>query len=152
MNNFLPDIGTLTTYRRPQGPGVRVDDGFEEGMAVPIYYDPMISKLVAHGKDRTEAIKRLTRAIDEYRISGLSTTLSFCRFAINHEAFTSGNFDTHFVNDHFKPEMLSIPNEDEKKIAALLVTSHNMSANSAASSNNGISKGQSAWITNRRGN
>ncbi|MEQ9186899.1 MAG: acetyl-CoA carboxylase biotin carboxylase subunit [Cryomorphaceae bacterium] len=105
-NNFLPDIGTLTTYRRPQGPGVRVDDGFEEGMAIPIYYDPMIAKLCTFAEDRKGAIDRMTRAIDEYQISGVETTLGFCKFAINHEAFVSGKFDTHFVNDHFKPEAL----------------------------------------------
>ncbi|MCB0779903.1 MAG: biotin carboxylase, partial [Flavobacteriales bacterium] len=63
-NNFLPDIGTLQTYRRPEGPGVRVDDGFEEGMTIPIHYDPMISKLIVHGADRDEAIARMARAID----------------------------------------------------------------------------------------
>ena len=93
MNNFLPDIGTLNTYVRPEGMGVRVDDGFEEGMAIPIYYDPMISKLITHGKDREEARQRMVRAIDDYQISGLETTLPFCKFAIQHEAFVSGNFE-----------------------------------------------------------
>lgn len=105
-NNFLPDIGTLHTYRRPSGPGVRVDDGFEEGMSVPIYYDPMISKLVVHGASREEAITRLIRAIEDYHIAPVTTTLEFCKFAINHEAFRSGDFNTHFVRDHFAPEKL----------------------------------------------
>ena len=68
-NNFLPDIGTLTTYKRPGGIGVRVDDGFEEGMEVPIYYDPMISKLITYGKDREESIERMIRAIADYEIA-----------------------------------------------------------------------------------
>ena len=118
-NNFLPDIGKLVTYKRPQGLGVRVDDGFEEGMDIPIYYDPMIAKLVTHGKDREEAINRMIRAIDDYKIVGVETTLSFCKFVLKHNAFTSGNFDTHFIKFHYSPEMLAETNEDESLIAAL---------------------------------
>src|SRR5215212_1832089 len=102
-NNFLPDIGTLTTYKIPQGPGVRVDDGMEEGMEIPIYYDPMIAKLITHAASRTEAIDRMIRAIDDYAITGVQTTLPFCKFAMQHEAFRSGNFDTHFVKKYFSP-------------------------------------------------
>ena len=105
-NNFLPDIGTLQTYVTPKGPGVRVDDGFEQGMEIPIYYDPMIAKLITYGKDRTEAIERMVRAIDEYDITGITTTLGFGKFVMQHEAFTSGNFDTHFVKKYFTPEVL----------------------------------------------
>jgi len=118
-NNFLPDIGKLVTYKRPQGLGVRVDDGFEEGMDIPIYYDPMISKLISYGKDREEAINRMIRAIDDYEIVGVETTLPFCKFVLQHEAFTSGNFDTHFIKHYFKPEYLSKENADEAEIAAL---------------------------------
>jgi acetyl-CoA carboxylase biotin carboxylase subunit len=119
-NNFLPDIGKLTTYQPPKGPGVRVDDGFEEGMDIPIYYDPMIAKLVTYGKDRTEAIQRMVRAIQEYDITGVKTTLNFCEFAIQHEAFTSGKFDTKFVQNYFKPEMLQKLNPEHMEIAAVL--------------------------------
>ncbi len=118
-NNFLPDIGKLLTYKRPQGLGVRVDDGFEEGMDIPIYYDPMIAKLVTFGKDREEAINRMIRAIDDYVITGVETTLPFCKFVLKHKAFTSGNFDTHFIKHHFSPEMLATENVDEEIIAAL---------------------------------
>jgi acetyl-CoA carboxylase biotin carboxylase subunit len=118
-NNFLPDIGTLSTYRTPSGPGVRVDDGFEEGMQIPIYYDPMIAKLITHGKDRNEAIQRMVRAIDDYKITGCETTLPFCRWAIQHDAFVSGNFDTHFVKKYFTPEILQHRDEESEVIAAL---------------------------------
>jgi len=122
-NNFLPDIGTLHTYIRPQGAGIRVDDGFEQGMAVPIYYDPMIAKLIVHAATREEAIDRMVRAIDEYTITGIETTLGFCKFVIKHEAFTSGNFNTKFVENHYKPEYLdNVANEDVCKIAATLAT------------------------------
>jgi acetyl-CoA carboxylase biotin carboxylase subunit len=118
-NNFLPDIGKLKTYRRPQGLGVRVDDGFEEGMDIPIYYDPMIAKLITHGKDREEAISRMLRAIDDYKITGVETTLPFCSFVLKHPAFTSGDFDTHFVKKYFSPEVLKKSSNEEERIAAL---------------------------------
>ena len=120
-NNFLPDIGTLQTYITPKGAGVRVDDGFEQGMEIPIYYDPMIAKLITYGKDRTEAIERMLRAIDEYQITGITTTLGFGRFVMQHEAFTSGNFDTHFVKKYFTPEALNTEDEGEMAIAAIIM-------------------------------
>jgi acetyl-CoA carboxylase biotin carboxylase subunit len=122
-NNFLPDIGKLLVYRRPSGPGVRVDDGFEEGMDIPIYYDPMISKLIVHAGTRDEAIDKMVRAIDDYYIAGCSTTLDFCKWAIQHEAFRSGNFDTHFVKQFFKPEYLSSsenPAAEDIDLAAMI--------------------------------
>jgi acetyl-CoA carboxylase, biotin carboxylase subunit len=120
-NDFLPDIGILTTYKRPQGPGIRVDDGFEEGMSIPINYDPMIGKLITKGKDRNEAIQRMTRAIDEFIIIGVETTLPFCKYAINHEAFVSGNFDTNFIKKYFSASQLETAvSEEEQKIAAII--------------------------------
>ncbi len=122
-NNFLPDIGTLTTYKRPQGHGIRVDDGFEQGMNIPFYYDPMIAKMICHDETREMAIQKTIRAIDEYEITGLETTLGFCRFVMNHEAFRSGNFDTRFVEKYFKPELLNDgAKEEEEMIAAVLAT------------------------------
>jgi acetyl-CoA carboxylase biotin carboxylase subunit len=120
LNNFLPDIGTLNTYKTPQGLGVRVDDGFEEGMQIPIYYDPMIAKLITFGKDREEARLRMIRAINDYHISGVETTLTFCNFVMQHEAFISGNFDTHFVKHFFNPDSLKPSlSDEEQKTAAL---------------------------------
>jgi acetyl-CoA carboxylase, biotin carboxylase subunit len=123
-NNFLPDIGTLKTYKRPQGHGIRVDDGFEEGMAIPFYYDPMIAKLICHADTREAAIEKTIRAINEYEITGLETTLGFCRFVMQHDAFRSGNFDTRFVENYFNPSVLqTTPANDEETIAALIATS-----------------------------
>lgn len=118
-NNFLPDIGLLKTYRTPKGNGVRVDDGFEEGMEIPIYYDPMIAKLITYGKDREEAIDRMVRAIDEYDITGIQTTLAFGKFVMQHEMFRIGDFDTHFVNKYFHAGSLKAEDEQEAFIAAL---------------------------------
>jgi len=120
-NNFLPDVGTLHTYIRPQGNGIRVDDGFEEGMTIPIYYDPMIAKLITYGATREEAIRKMIRAIDEYTILGVQTTLGFCRYVMEHEAFRSGQFDTHFVKRYFTPEVLQKPADPtEAQLAAAL--------------------------------
>ncbi len=147
-NNFLPDIGKLVTYRIPKGTGVRVDDGFEEGMDIPIYYDPLIAKLVVHGKNREEAIQRMLRAIDEYIITGVSTTLDFCSFVLKHEAFVSGKFDTNFIKDHFKPEMLDKQNPEEAEIAALLGSIITENGTKLAKHSNGI-VAKSKWKANR---
>jgi propionyl-CoA carboxylase alpha chain len=120
FDNFMPSIGTLSTYRRPEGAGIRLDDGFEEGMVVPIYYDPMLSKLITYGKNREEAIQRMIEAIDQYKIEGVATTLAFGKFVCEHEAFTSGNFDTHFVKNHYSPEGLTKKYAEERRIAALV--------------------------------
>ncbi|MEM6840980.1 MAG: acetyl-CoA carboxylase biotin carboxylase subunit [Bacteroidota bacterium] len=120
-NNFLPDTGTLQIYRRPQGPGVRVDDGIEQGMDISVYYDPMIAKLVTYGQDRNEAIARMIRAIDEYQISGVATTLPFCRFVLQHEEFVSGRFTTKFVEEHFGADDLAEEvDQDAQTLAAAL--------------------------------
>jgi len=120
LENFMPSIGTLSTYRIPQGEGIRVDDGFEEGMEVPIYYDPMLSKLITYGKNREEAIQLMIEAIDDYKVEGVATTLPFGKFVCEHEAFTSGNFDTHFVKNYYSPEQLQEQYAEERRIAALM--------------------------------
>ena len=88
-------------------------------MEVPVYYDPMLAKLICHAADRNQAIEKLIRAIDDFHVSGVSTTLPFCRFAANHEAFRSGKFDTHFVEKHFRPSELEAtqPAETETLLA-----------------------------------
>ena len=121
-NNFLPNVGEVIKYQTPKGIGVRIDDGFEQGMEVLIFYDSMIAKLITFGKDREEAINRMIRAIDEYRISGIQTTLPFCKFVMQHEAFRSGNFDTKFVERYFKPEYLETEtSKEEDEIAVAIV-------------------------------
>jgi acetyl-CoA carboxylase biotin carboxylase subunit len=118
LNDFLPSVGNLETYKLPIGEGIRVDNGFEEGMDIPIYYDPMLSKLITYGKDRNEAIQLMIKAIDNYHIKGVETTLPFGRFVCEHEAFKSGNFDTHFVKNYYSPSLLEAQHKEEAKIAA----------------------------------
>ena len=118
-NNFLPGPGKLIRHQAPDGPGVRVDAGVEQGDEVSIYYDPMISKLTVWGRTRPEAIRRMKRALSEYEIAGVPTTIPFCRFVMEHEAFTSGIFSTHFVDDHFDGSALQTKDDPLREALAL---------------------------------
>lgn len=118
-HNFLPDIGKLVVYNRPLGHGIRVDDGYDEGMQVPIYYDPMLAKLIVLAENRDAAIQKMLLAIDQFEIVGVKTTLDFCKFVLQHPEFKNGKFDTHFVQKYFKPEMLKQEVQElEKQIIA----------------------------------
>lgn len=120
-NNFMSDIGRLSTYRLPVGDGIRVDDAMVEGMEIPIYYDPMISKLIVWAPTRDQAITKMIDAIDDYQIHGVETTLGFCRYAVNHPAFRSGDFNTNFINAHFEPKNFRFYKTDEEALAAIMV-------------------------------
>lgn len=149
-NNFLPDIGTLKTYKRPQGHGIRVDDGFEQGMTIPFYYDPMIAKMICHDETREKAIQKTIRAIDEYEITGLETTLGFCKFVMNHEAFRSGDFDTKFVEKYFTPELMQDkPIEAEEVIASVLATQAINEIKKTSLKTENINSATSNWRKNR---
>jgi len=124
LNDFLPSVGNLEVYKLPVGRNIRVDNGFEEGMDIPIYYDPMLSKLITYGKTREEAIELMISAIADYQIEGIETTLPFGTFVCKHEAFRSGNFDTHFVKNYYSPEALKESQEAEAKIAAMIAVKH----------------------------
>jgi acetyl-CoA carboxylase, biotin carboxylase subunit len=149
--NFVPDIGKLLIYKAPMGVGVRVDDGFEEGMSIPIYYDPMISKLIAYGKDREEAMDRMLRAISEYEIVGVKNTLEFGAFVMKHPAFREGKFDTNFVPRYFTPEALEQTlSAEEAEIAAaiaVLITEQDKAQEPSKTSGTEISL--SNWKRNR---
>jgi propionyl-CoA carboxylase alpha chain len=149
-NNFLPDIGTLKTYKRPQGHGIRVDDGFEQGMSIPFYYDPMIAKMICHDETRERAIAKMIRAIEEYEITGVETTLGFCKYVMQHSAFTSGQFDTKFVEKYFKPENLVAPTTEEEQqvAAALAVQLLSEKKTTTTSISNGTVR-ESRWKKNR---
>ncbi|CAM3783519.1 acetyl-CoA carboxylase biotin carboxylase subunit [Flavobacterium branchiophilum] len=120
LNDFLPSVGHLDQYILPTGKGVRVDNGFEQGMDIPIYYDPMLSKLITYGETREEAMQIMLKAIEDYKIQGVSTTLPFGKFVFEHEAFRSGNFDTHFVKKYYDAEVLKKQMAQEAEIAALV--------------------------------
>ena len=95
---FLPSPGLIRYLRRPAGPGIRDDSGVEEGFEIPVFYDSMISKLVAWGESRSVSVSRLNRALSEYEVGGVKTTLPFFRWLLQRPEFTSGNFDTGFLD------------------------------------------------------
>jgi len=142
---FLPSTGTLTRYRPPMGSGVRVDDGVEEGGEVSMHYDPMLAKLCTHGPTREAAIERMLRAIDEYEVHGVDTTLAFGHFAMNHEAFRSGQFDTGFVGTHFSADKLErdFPCDDDTAADLISGVVDRLSASEAEDVM--PSEGVSAW-------
>ncbi|MDE0470542.1 MAG: acetyl-CoA carboxylase biotin carboxylase subunit [Ekhidna sp.] len=143
-NNFLPDTGSLTKYIRPQGAGIRVDDGYEEGLDVSIFYDPMIAKLITHGKDRNEAIERMKRAIQEYQIIGVETTLPFCSYVLNHDHFIDGTFTTKFVERYFAPEVLDqVPDKEYAEIAAIMA--HELFSEKGIPKSNKTSSNGNKW-------
>lgn len=117
-DNFSPSIGTLNKYELPKGDGVRVDDGVVQGSEVSIYYDPMLAKLIVHAPTREEALTKMLSAIADYKIEGIQTTLSFGDFVCRHEAFVSGDFNTHFVNEYFNEEAREKIQQEEAEIAA----------------------------------
>lgn len=145
-NGFLPDIGTLETYQLPQGPGIRVDDAFEEGMDIPVYYDPMIAKLVVHASDRNAAIQKAKLAIRNYHIAGVKTTLNFADFVMNHDAFVSGDFDTNFVGQYYSGQMPGFT-ESEDMLSALMA-SHFLNSSSTKEALE-MESSKSNWYANR---
>ncbi|MEL7270954.1 MAG: acetyl-CoA carboxylase biotin carboxylase subunit [Bacteroidota bacterium] len=146
MEDFLPSIGTLSTYKRPEGEGIRLDDGFEEGMEVPIYYDPMIAKLITYGASRDEAIQKMISAIDSYHIEGIETTLSFGKYVCQHPAFISGDFDTHFVKKYWSKEIYDESLKAEKHVATRIALHHYLESQKKVVVANTL---ESNWKTNR---
>jgi acetyl-CoA carboxylase biotin carboxylase subunit len=146
-NDFLPSTGLLSVYQPPAGTDVRVDDGYREGMEVPIYYDPLLAKLIVHAETRTAAIDRMAEAIDDYKVEGVLTTLPFGRFVMDSEAFRSGIFDTHFIKEHYRPhqqQQESSTLRTASLAAAFLQQKHNSRLVT-------VSNTQSAW-RNRKTN
>ena len=124
---FMPSPGRITTLRVPGGPGIRDESGAEEGGDVPIYYDPLISKLVARGEDRPEAIARMSRALREYDVLGIRTTVPFFRWLLAQPAFLDGNFHTGYLDEVLQQrqgEPFVIPDEDVDEVAAIAAALH----------------------------
>lgn len=119
-NNFFPDSGILKTYKLPEGPGVRVDNAYQAGMEISVYYDPMIAKLIVWADTRDEAIQRMKRAIDEYQITGIESTLAFGKFVMNHQVFQDGSYTTNFVDSHFNTQTTLPVNSEEDEVAAII--------------------------------
>ncbi|MCK5125903.1 MAG: acetyl-CoA carboxylase biotin carboxylase subunit [candidate division Zixibacteria bacterium] len=117
---FVPCTGKLAAYQEPAGPGVRIDSGFLAGDTIPVYYDPLIAKLVTTGRTRETAIKRMIRALNEYIVHGVDTTIPFNLLVMENESFVSGILSTHFIEDEF-PELADSlsHSEEELEISAM---------------------------------
>lgn len=122
-NSFFPSTGLIERLREPAGPGVRVESGIHVGYEVPIYYDPLVSKLLVWAPTRAEAIERMKRALGEYHIEGIKTTIPFHKAGMDSEEFRKGEFDTSFVDDVFYPNYAggSSEHSDIAAVAAALV-------------------------------
>ncbi len=149
VEGFLPETGSLDRYSVPKGPGVRVDDGYDQGDEIPVYYDPMISKLIVHGQDRKEAIDRMIRAIEDYHIEGIPTTLQFCKHVMGMEKFIDGSFTTNFVAEEMPDLSVILEDaEEEARIAGLVGLLALNEKQSTVAQESGADV--SAWETNRR--
>jgi len=144
---FMPSTGKLNNYRIPAGPGVRVDSGVIIHSEIPIYYDPMIAKLVVWGRDRSEALARIRRALEEYRISGVKSTVGFHRTVIQNERFIKGELSTKFLQEEYPDNDYSTHDDVLIESAALaaavekLLTERRIALSDTGSSDRG-----SGWV------
>ncbi|ACF13671.1 Carbamoyl-phosphate synthase L chain ATP-binding [Chloroherpeton thalassium ATCC 35110] len=130
--NFMPSTGVVPHYVEPNGFGIRTDSAIQSGSEISMYYDPMIAKLVVWDKNRESAILKMRRALSEYEIAGVDTTIPFCQFALRHEAFCSGEFDTHFIqNFYFNREKAPL-GEKQSAVAAIAAAIFQAKQNGAA--------------------
>jgi acetyl/propionyl-CoA carboxylase alpha subunit len=146
-NNFAPSTGENNLHRLTSGPGIRIDRGIDVMSDVPIYYDPMLSKVIAWGKNREEAIVRMKRALSEYQICGVTTNISLFKWILNQNEFEDGTFDINFLENKFLP---LVPNKwrnsDSEElinvVAAIAAIMKNESQDFLSSKN---SLGKSSW-------
>lgn len=153
FQQFLPNIGKVNQYLVPNGPGIRVDDCMESNMEIPIYYDNMLAKLIAWGSTREQAIERLRRAIKEYVITGIETTLSFGEFVLTHDAFLSGKFDTHFIQNFFNPEEMNNVEVTDEELSVLASAAVSFFLQNKSENISAVSANQSAenhWYISRK--
>jgi propionyl-CoA carboxylase alpha chain len=163
QSDHMPSTGIISHLKPSQGFGVREDRGIEQGGEVSVYYDPMISKLVCWGSTRTEAVERMKRALREYQLLGVKTNIPLHLFVLEHLNFVRGDFDTHFLQNHFTPSKLPQPSEIECIAAAVvcatkhhalqnngLMTTHTSSNPSFSSGLTGQKPGK--WKAQRREN
>ena len=146
-NNFLPSPGKIYELRTPGGPGVRDDSGVFEGYVVPIYYDPMISKLAVWGRDRKEAIEKMSRALTEYSIKGIKTTIPFHERVMKNEHFINGDFDTNFIDSKFNSNNKTEKSNSNKELAliAAVLWAFNEEREKLKNSKHGSSKNFSGY-------
>jgi len=150
QSGFMPSTGTLTRYQLPQG-RIRVENGFREGDEISVHYDSLLAKVISWRPTRDEAISALGRALDEFKVQGVSTTIAICRSILNHAAFVEGNIDTHFIDKHFQ-HLTSYQTETaDARIAAIAgVLLHSLRRNFATSQVRNLNDTGSRWKWSRR--
>jgi acetyl-CoA carboxylase biotin carboxylase subunit len=149
---FLPSPGRITTLRVPAGPGIRDDSGAEPGSDVPIFYDPMISKLIAWGEDRAHAVARMRRALDEYEVQGIKTTVPFFRWMLEQPEFLAARFDTTYLDRVLRERQglpLATSGDADEEVAAIAAVLHTV-AHAARPDANGSSVDAKRWKTRAR--
>ena len=152
-DNFFPSIGRLVRYNPPQGPRVRVDNGLRTSDSVTIHYDPLMSKVITWGNTRTEAIECMKRALKEFTIEGVNSTIPFCQFVLNHPEFCDGDFDTTFVERKFKPEMLrSVMAEEELAVTVASVLLNEFRSAQSKNGSKTATSEESSWKKQRINN
>ncbi|MGI8668320.1 MAG: acetyl-CoA carboxylase biotin carboxylase subunit [Aridibacter sp.] len=148
-NNFLPSPGKITRLRLPQGNGVRDDGGVYEGSEVSIYYDPMISKLCAYGRNRQDAIEKMRRALREYEVGGIKTTLPFFREIMEDEVFIEGNLDTGFISAFNERRKENEPDETVRDMAIIASALANFDKQAKATHQT-VANNPSRWVMSGR--
>ena len=141
---FLPSCGVIERLREPAGPGIRVDSGVYQGWEVPVYYDPLIAKLLCWAPDRWLAMKRMHRALSEYAITGVKTTIGFLRQVMEDDRFQSGDFDTHFIDESEEQE-IKIPKKDIRAAGILAALAHHADTGRMIKGSGGMISRMSQW-------
>ena len=149
-NNFLPSPGRISRLKMPQGPGVRDDGGVYEGAEVSIYYDPMISKFATHGRTRGEAIERMRRALGEYEIAGVRTTLPFFREVMIDDEFVAGKLDTGFIDRFFERRGVAGETGPEVRDLAIIAAALSYSKKSVSRSASKQNSKLNPWVMSAR--
>ncbi len=124
INQFSPDVGVITHFDAPAGPGIRIDSGYRQGDEIPIFYDPLMAKLIVFAEDRKTAMDRMISAIDQFDLRGVANTLGFCKWVMQHPDFRDGWFDTHFIAKSFEPSLLQTELSEEEMKALVLSVLH----------------------------
>jgi len=151
--NFMPSTGKIESMKKILGEGIREDTGIEEGDEIPVYYDPMISKLISHAQTRNDAIEKMKRALRNYRISGIKTNITFLLKLLESKEFTGGSYNTQFIEKEFLKNFINenLKINDDTRAAASLATvlfkEKNKSKLKPGKNNEGINK--SNWISKR---
>jgi acetyl-CoA carboxylase, biotin carboxylase subunit len=149
FDNFLPSTGTIEEYAPSEGYGIRHDSGVMRGTKIVHFYDPLLAKLVAWGTDRDEALQRMSRALSEYVISGVATTIPFCAFVMSHPIFVEGKYDIRFVEKYFQPNKLTMNSHAELAASLIAASVHNSVSSGGSRSTKDRAMASGRWKNSR---